>query len=83
MSKIRVAIVGVGNCASSLVQGVTHYADADQQRLLRTRLARHAAALPLGWFAWQSDTRRYWLADFRSGVGERRQWQLSDISQPG
>ena len=29
MSSIRVAIVGVGNCASSLVQGVTYYADAD------------------------------------------------------
>ena len=29
MSKIRAAIVGVGNCASSLVQGVTHYADAE------------------------------------------------------
>ncbi|BEH01887.1 Inositol-3-phosphate synthase [bioreactor metagenome] len=29
MSKIRVAIVGVGNCASSLVQGVTYYHDAD------------------------------------------------------
>ena len=29
MSRIRVAIVGVGNCASSLVQGVTHYADAE------------------------------------------------------
>jgi len=29
MSKIRVAIVGVGNCASSLGQGVTHYADAE------------------------------------------------------
>ena len=28
MGKVRVAIVGVGNCASSLVQGVTHYADA-------------------------------------------------------
>ena len=27
--KVRVAIVGVGNCASSLVQGVTYYADAD------------------------------------------------------
>ncbi|MGQ0558350.1 MAG: inositol-3-phosphate synthase [Sphingosinicella sp.] len=27
MKKIRVAIVGVGNCASSLVQGVHHYAD--------------------------------------------------------
>ncbi len=28
MSAIRVAIVGVGNCASSLVQGVTYYRDA-------------------------------------------------------
>jgi myo-inositol-1-phosphate synthase len=27
--KIRVAIAGVGNCASSLVQGVEHYRDAD------------------------------------------------------
>ncbi len=27
---IRVAIVGVGNCAASLVQGV-HYGDADPQ----------------------------------------------------
>jgi myo-inositol-1-phosphate synthase len=29
MSSIRVAIVGVGNCASSLVQGVHFYRDAD------------------------------------------------------
>ena len=29
MSSIRVAIVGVGNCASSLVQGVEYYKDAD------------------------------------------------------
>ena len=28
MSTIRVGIVGVGNCASSLVQGVTYYRDA-------------------------------------------------------
>ncbi|MEA2389016.1 MAG: myo-inositol-phosphate synthase, partial [Thermoleophilaceae bacterium] len=27
--KVRVAIVGVGNCASSFVQGVQHYRDAD------------------------------------------------------
>ncbi|MDO4242817.1 MAG: inositol-3-phosphate synthase [Actinomyces sp.] len=30
-SPIRVAIVGVGNCASSLVQGVTYYRDASPQ----------------------------------------------------
>jgi myo-inositol-1-phosphate synthase len=28
MEKIRVAIAGVGNCASSLIQGVTYYLDA-------------------------------------------------------
>ncbi len=29
MKKIRVAIAGVGNCASSLVQGIEYYRDAD------------------------------------------------------
>jgi myo-inositol-1-phosphate synthase len=29
MSKIKVAIAGLGNCASSLMQGVSYYADAD------------------------------------------------------
>jgi myo-inositol-1-phosphate synthase len=29
MSKIRLAIAGVGNCASSLVQGIEYYQDAD------------------------------------------------------
>ncbi|MGN6673955.1 MAG: inositol-3-phosphate synthase, partial [Thermomicrobiales bacterium] len=27
--KVRVAIIGVGNCASSFVQGVHYYRDAD------------------------------------------------------
>jgi myo-inositol-1-phosphate synthase len=30
--KIRVAIVGVGNCASSLVQGVEFYRHADPRQ---------------------------------------------------
>ncbi len=29
MSTVRIAIVGVGNCASSLIQGLTYYRDAD------------------------------------------------------
>jgi myo-inositol-1-phosphate synthase len=32
--KVRVAIVGVGNCASSFVQGVTYYKDADPAELV-------------------------------------------------
>ncbi|MEI8081274.1 MAG: inositol-3-phosphate synthase [Actinomycetes bacterium] len=31
MGSIRVAVVGVGNCASSLVQGIEYYKDADPQ----------------------------------------------------
>src|SRR4051794_28727707 len=31
MNKIRVAIIGVGNCASSLVQGVQFYRDAQPE----------------------------------------------------
>ena len=31
MSPIRVAIAGVGNCASSLVQGVHYYRDASPE----------------------------------------------------
>ena len=29
--KVRVAIVGVGNCANSLLQGVEYYKDADPE----------------------------------------------------
>ncbi len=34
MSKIKVAIAGVGNCASSLVQGVEYYRNADPTELV-------------------------------------------------
>ena len=31
-TEVRVAIVGVGNCAASLVQGVQYYHDADENK---------------------------------------------------
>jgi myo-inositol-1-phosphate synthase len=34
MEKINVAIVGVGNCASSLVQGVEYYRDAPEDKII-------------------------------------------------
>ncbi|HEX2086180.1 MAG TPA: inositol-3-phosphate synthase, partial [Solirubrobacteraceae bacterium] len=30
--KVRVAIIGAGNCASAFVQGVHHYRDADPEQ---------------------------------------------------
>ena len=45
--KVRVAIVGVGNCPNSFVQGVHHYADADPAErvpgLMHVRTALNAA----------------------------------------
>ena len=32
VGQVRIAIVGLGNCASSLVQGLTHYRDAQPER---------------------------------------------------
>jgi myo-inositol-1-phosphate synthase len=34
MSKIKIASVGVGNCASSLVQGIHYYADSNAQQAI-------------------------------------------------
>jgi myo-inositol-1-phosphate synthase len=43
---IRIAIAGVGNCANALIQGVTFYADADDDSvvpgLMHTRFGPHA-----------------------------------------
>ncbi len=33
MGKVRLAIVGVGNCASSLIQGIYYYKNADQEKV--------------------------------------------------
>lgn len=45
MSKIRVALVGVGCCASSLVQGVSYYRNAEEEGfvpgLMHVRLGRY------------------------------------------
>jgi myo-inositol-1-phosphate synthase len=35
MGSVKVAIVGVGNCAASLVQGVHYYRDADESASCR------------------------------------------------
>src|SRR3954468_5335498 len=48
MGSIRVAIVGVGNCASSLVQGVEYYRNADPEArvpgLMHVELGGYAVA---------------------------------------
>ena len=44
--KVRVAIIGVGNCASSFVQGVEYYKDADAKEVRPRTHARGPRRLP-------------------------------------
>ena len=46
MGSVRVAIVGVGNCAASLVQGVEYYKDADPDAKVPGPHARPVRRLP-------------------------------------
>ncbi len=46
MGSVRVAIVGVGNCASSLVQGVEYYKDADADHRRPRPHARQVRRVP-------------------------------------
>lgn len=47
MSKIRVAIVGVGNCANSLIQGIKHYGPLNEEHpigLVRPRVGPYSVS---------------------------------------
>ncbi|RSN07380.1 inositol-3-phosphate synthase [Nonomuraea sp. WAC 01424] len=44
MTTVNVALIGVGNCASSLVQGVEHYRDGDAPGLLNPVCAGYAVS---------------------------------------
>ncbi|GAB3931580.1 ABC transporter ATP-binding protein [Kribbella albertanoniae] len=50
---LAVGVAGAAGRLGLLVAGnlLTHYVDADLQRQLRARLARHLSTVPLGWFS--------------------------------
>lgn len=70
----------MGLLPSHIASPALRGAGQSRRRLLGS-LALLGAAAPLGWFAWQTDTRRHLTADYRSGIGESREWLLSDGSQ--
>ena len=91
MGKVRVAIVGVGNCASSLVQGLEYYKDADDAArvpgLMHVRFGERAAAemvsytLELQRHGLESVEREVrWLNEL---IASERQSEQSETSNPG
>src|SRR6478609_7825847 len=63
MGKIRVAVIGVGNCASSLVQGVYHYADPGRSPagLIHDRIGDYGPADVEFVLAYDTDQRKVGL----------------------
>ncbi|WP_447903316.1 FecR domain-containing protein [Pseudomonas serbica] len=64
-----------GSLASPALRG----ADRSRRQVLRSVLVL-ASAGSLGWLGWRSETSQNLLADFRTAVGERREFRLADGS---
>ena len=60
MNSIRIALVGVGNCASSLVQGLEHYRDGanDNVGLMHWELGGYRPSDIQVVAAWDVDRRK-------------------------
>ena len=64
-----------GSLASPALRG----ADRSRRQVLRSVLVL-ASASSLGWLGWRSETSQNLFADFRTAVGERREFRLADGS---
>lgn len=64
-----------GSLAAPALRGV----ERSRRQLLRS-VVLLASAGSLGWLGWRSDASQQLLADYRTGVGERRQFRLADGS---
>ncbi|MFJ2690965.1 FecR domain-containing protein [Pseudomonas sp. NPDC087336] len=64
-----------GSLAAPALRG----ADRSRRQVLRSVLVLVSAG-SLGWLGWQSETSRNLFADFRTAVGERREFRLADGS---
>ncbi|WP_392887762.1 FecR domain-containing protein [Pseudomonas migulae] len=77
----RMAEVGeqMASVPGALASPALRGADRSRRQVLRSVLVL-ASAGSLGWLGWRSETSRNLFADFRTAVGERREFRLADGS---
>jgi len=77
----RMASVGeqMNSVPGALASPTLRGADRSRRQVLRSCVAL-ASAGSLGWLGWRSETSQNLLADFRTAVGERREFRLADGS---
>ncbi len=52
-----------------------------ERRAALGKLALLLAVMPVGWGSWKLAQSQQWTADYRTAVGERREWTLADGSR--
>ena len=77
----RMAAVGeqMSRVPGALASPALRGADSSRRQVLRSVVVL-ASSGSLGWLGWRSETTRNLFADFRTAVGERRQFRLADGS---
>lgn len=77
----RIAAVGeqMASVPAALAAPALRGADRSRRQLLRSVIVL-VPATSLGWLAWRSDSSQRLLADYRTAVGERREFRLADGS---
>lgn len=77
----RMAEVGeqMASVPGTLASPALRAADRSRRQVLRSVVVL-ASAGSLGWLGWRSETSQHLFADFRTAVGERREFRLADGS---
>lgn len=85
MSKIRLAIVGVGNCASSLVQGLQYYGGGKRPGLIQDSIGGYRAADIEVVAAFDVDVRKVGkpLAEALRAAPNCTPWFVEELAEPG
>lgn len=85
MSRIRLAIVGVGNCASSLVQGLQYYAQGGHSGLIEDNIGGYAVGDIEVVAAFDVDVRKVGkpLAEALRSAPNCTPWFVSELSHQG
>ena len=71
----------LGGLPPSLAMSALDRPSNPERRAALGKLALLLAVMPVGWGSWKLAQSQQWTADYRTAVGERREWTLADGSR--
>lgn len=71
----------LGGLPPSLAMSALDRPSNPERRAALGKLALLLAVMPVGWGSWKLAQSQQWTADYRTAIGERREWTLADGSR--